>query len=679
MPFCLYELLARPGTAAPGGMIRPGPGWGIGSSGAFPGLAPPAPALMNEPMRDGDITRAAFRIDGLRVDVRYEAGTDHNILRWAGRILNDGEGPVRCHRPRSLALMLDTPGGARIKTFSLKGGVGTGGYPPDSFTFRQCELFPGLLDRLDSGRGGYSTNNDIPMCVIQVGDEGGLFWALEWPASWWACTNRLQEDPEKIWLEAGPVARLQDYEQVEEVDILLEPGESIPLPPCVLGLYRGDEAAGCNALREYISAQSPRLPGDPAMPPVSFNTWFGTEDLGLGTSEEGLKRHIDAAARIGAEYFVHDAGWYQGSNRSGHTFMVGTGNWRKENPEKFPHGLEAVAAYVEARGMKFGIWWAPENCDGTSAFAAAFPDAVLPLRDGDPTMVGNWCLADFGNADVVRWLKETLDLIVPRFRVQWLRWDLNIYPEPCWDRADPEGRRGITMIRHIEGLLDLWDHLLTAHPQVCIEACCGGGRRMDLACLRRAHTCWCNDMSREPDLQRYENTGANHFLPSTYMNRNILFEGTDGYPAAYYRGLFAGALGFGDPVGDWTDKAIEQAAAQVCVYKKVRRFLHGRYRPLFGQPRRLDDWDGWQFHDAESDSGMILCFRCHSPIEEQQVQLGWISAEADYTFRDPFDGDSHTRAGTDPLVVSAPKRGSRLLVYRPVIGAQFGGPSPPVQ
>jgi len=644
-------------------MIRPGGGWGLGSTGSFPGLAPPTPVLVGEPVREGEITMATFRIDQLRVDVRYESSAAQDTARWSGSILNDRRHPVRCHRPRSLALALEVFESTRIKTFSLKGGVGTGCYPPDSFTFRQCELLPGFLDRLDSGRGGYSTNNEIPMCVIQVGDEGGLFWALEWPASWWACTNRLLDKPNRIWLEAGPVARLRDYEQVEEIDILLEPGESIPLPPVVIGLYRGDETDGCNALRNFIDSRIPPLPGNPPLPPVSFNSWFGTDGLGLETSEEGLKCHVDAAARIGAEYFVHDAGWYAGSNRSGHDFMIGTGNWRTENRDKFPDGLAAVAEYVEERGMRFGIWWAPENCDGTSELATTNPDAVLPLQEGDPTMVGNWCLVNFGNPAVIAWLKDTLDLIVPRYRVQWLRWDLNIYPEPAWDRADPDGRRGITQVRHVEGLLDLWDHLLARHPGVCIEACSGGGRRMDLACLQRAHTYWCNDMSREPVLQRYENTGANHFLPSTFLNRNILYGSKNGYPPAFYHGLMGGALGFGDPIGTWTEKAIHDACDHVAVFKKVRRFLPGQYRALFGQPASRDDWDGWQFHDAEGDCGFIAAFRCFSELSSKTILLRWLSPGEPYEFVDPYSGRTKISSNSEITLTLPSENDSILFTY----------------
>ena len=47
----------------------------------------------------------------------------------------------------------------------------------------------------------------------------------------YGCTGRDERgDGKRIWLGAGPMARLRDYEQMEGVDILLEPGDPIPHP-----------------------------------------------------------------------------------------------------------------------------------------------------------------------------------------------------------------------------------------------------------------------------------------------------------------------------------------------------------------------------------------------------------------------------------------------------------------
>jgi alpha-galactosidase len=399
------------------------------------------------------------------------------------------------------------------------------------------------------------------------------------------------------------------------------------------------------------------------MPPVSFNSWFG---LHLSTSEKALKPHIDAAARMGIEYFVQDAGWYDGSLLEGAEFMNGAGNWRRENPKKFPNGLKAVANYVERKGMKFGLWWAPENCDAESELGKQHADWLLPLKPGDPSPTGSYCLVDFGKAEAVEWFKDTIDRMISRYKIRWLRWDLNIYPALCWNRADPPDRRGITQIRHIQGLLELWDHVLKNHPQVCIEACCGGGRRMDLGCLRRAHSYWCNDMTKDPLLQRYENTGANTFITPNFLNRNILYRGEEGYPAEYYHGLMGGCLGFGDPLTTWNDLAIKQAAEHIAVFKRIRNLLMADYRPLFGQRHSMDDWDGWQFHDETCGSGVLVVFRCRSDTSEKRIPLKWLSKERRYTFTDPYHEIKETYGGLEltreGLAIQLPEPSDSILL-----------------
>jgi hypothetical protein len=186
---------------------------------------------------------------------------------------------------------------------------------------------------------------------------------------------------------------------------------------------------------------------------------------------------------------------------------------------------------------------------------------------------------------------------------------------------------------------------------------------MDLACLRRSQTYWCNDMSREPDLQRYENTGANHFLPSTYLNRNILYGSKDGYPAAHYRGLMAGAFGFGDPLGEWTEDAVRDASKHVAVFKQIRHLLAGRYRPLFGQPSSLDAWDGWQFHDEQEDRGFIVVFRCRGKESNRVITLHWISSDEPYEFVDPYTMDRRIESTGEFEIALQAEGDSVLLIY----------------
>ena len=52
--------------------------------------------------------------------------------------------------------------------------------------------------------------------------------------------------------------------------------------------------------------------------------------------------------------------------------------------------------------------------------------------------------------------------------------------------TDGENRKGITEIKHIMGLYRLWDTLLSRFPNLVIDNCASGGRRIDIETLSRS-------------------------------------------------------------------------------------------------------------------------------------------------------------------------------------------------
>jgi len=96
---------------------------------------------------------------------------------------------------------------------------------------------------------------------------------------------------------------------------------------------------------------------------VAYDHWFG---IGCDFDEAFMFKLADACSRLGVEYFVLDAGWYAGCERS---FHDGVGNWRRVDLRKFPRGLKPLAEYVRSKGMKFGLWFEVERAHRSSDFA----------------------------------------------------------------------------------------------------------------------------------------------------------------------------------------------------------------------------------------------------------------------------------------------------------------------
>lgn len=96
-------------------------------------------------------------------------------------------------------------------------------------------------------------------------------------------------------------------------------------------------------------------------PPMGWNSWnwFGKKAI----NEEIVKEVIDAIVNEGLKdagyvYVVVDGGWRD--------TVLGPNGELRANPEKFPHGMKALADYAHSKGLKFGLHTVPgtNDCGG---------------------------------------------------------------------------------------------------------------------------------------------------------------------------------------------------------------------------------------------------------------------------------------------------------------------------
>jgi len=97
----------------------------------------------------------------------------------------------------------------------------------------------------------------------------------------------------------------------------------------------------------------------------------------------------------------------------------------------------------------------------------------------------------------------------------------NMDPLPYWQAADAPNRQGMSEIRHIEGLYAFWDELLKRHPDLLIDNCASGGRRIDLETVGRSTPFWRTDGPRDPVAHQCHTYGLLSWVPlsSTSQDR----------------------------------------------------------------------------------------------------------------------------------------------------------------
>jgi alpha-galactosidase len=578
----------------------------------------------------------------------------------------------------ALDLAFDAPVLNGTSVISSGGGLADGFLPPRSFALREQRLaptVPGMGMVCLAAEGGRSSNKDLPFFFLhnEVLHEG-LFVAFGWSGQWEALVHL---DP------ASDTLSLRG--KIPGLELALEAGEEICGPTVLVGFYQGALADGSCRLRRLLrDVYTPKLAGERFLPVSLFSAWWHVEE---NFDESLMKRMVDGAAAIDQEYYEIDAAWYAGASKEA-GFSAGLGNWEEVDRKKLPNGLKPVADYARFRGLKFGLWFEPERVAMGSRIAREHPEWILWKPAGEPesSEMGwlrdihpdlgyfkhNYGLLDYGRPDVQEWVCAMLDRSIREYGVQYIRYDFNLDPLPYWSAHDQPRRRGLTQLRHIQGFYAVIDQLRARNPEVILEACASGGRRIDLETARRFHTFFISDATVDPAIVRFHLFGINHFLPGNYHGVAYILPHPHqkDFQADHmgFQSFFGGAFGAGGRVDLWPQACQEQARRHMAVYKQLRRYLIEDYYPLTPQPADLTSWSGWQFHDPIEQSGFVQTFRTNTPRSTNRFVLHKLDAQARYRLADAYESKSFEIAGStamsEGIEVTQVPMSSRVFLYQ---------------
>jgi alpha-galactosidase len=473
-----------------------------------------------------------------------------------------------------------------------------------------------------SGAGGLSSNKNLPFWVLhhqptRAGQYVGVGWSGQWAADF-----RPVAGQDAVRLTVG----------MSGTNIALPAGERIVSPSILLGSYAGDSQAGSNALRRVINDHYVAKLGEKRLsPPVSWNSWFTFNN---NISDAMLREQADAAAGLGVEYFCIDAGWFTGA------FDAGLGNWTVD-PAKFPQGLRPIGDYVVQKGMKLGLWFEPGRAMPGTRLATEHPEWVYRNQ------------VKLEIPEARDWLFHQMCQAIDDGHVSWIRYDMNqgyFKPDPltAWSERDTPQTQGLTQVRYLLGEYALFDRLRARYPEMVIESCASGGRRIDLETIRRAHVYWKSDETNNLLIARSQETGGNTFLPGGLLNTNL--PGASGASTFDLHSLFAGPLGFAT---NWTqlDSAGRERVAQaIADYKRIRHLINKDYYPLFPQTFDASQWIGWEFFDPKAGEGFLVVLRpAESPLGSATILLGGVESGKSYTLSRLDGSEAREIAGNELL------------------------------
>ncbi|MGE0572960.1 MAG: glycoside hydrolase family 36 protein [Dehalococcoidia bacterium] len=251
----------------------------------------------------------------------------------------------------------------------------------------------------------------------------------------------IQLDEEAIAVEE--VSLSFDIDGVE-----IPPGESLFLQPVLLAEGRDAQSMIEDYAERVAAVAGARVP---EKPPTGWCSWYIYGDK---VNETNILANVEALgnARLPVDYIQVDDG-----------FQSCTGDWLTPN-ERFPSGMDRLAARISEAGYRPGLWLAPFLLHQDSAALRENSGVVLKTSAGETLFVETWlgrcAVLDCTNPAAEAWLRHVISTVTATWGYSFLKLDaLSYAAQPAsavryhgpGTTASANLRRGLEIIREAAG------------------------------------------------------------------------------------------------------------------------------------------------------------------------------------------------------------------------------------
>lgn len=491
---------------------------------------------------------------------------------------NNGKGnSKRISKIRTLDITIPVTGEIVFK--SLKGdSCGAESFNPIEKCFELGEKL-----HIEPCFGRSSDTDGFPFFDLSLGGSAvtcGIGWSGQWMLE-------MSRSENSFHIETG----------LAETDTILYPDESIRTVRLLCVKGRNIPSARHNFRKTMFSHFSPKTAaGDFVTLPIaqsSFDRYNGRR--ADWATVEGQKKCADIAKKCHMDTLWIDAAWFKDG------FPNGVGNYT--HAEGFSDGLGEIGEYAHKQGLRFLQWFEPERVNCYSETYKSFPDEVIVL-DGFGSIN---CLLNIGEEKVRIRLTELLKKHIREGKLDVYRQDFNMCPSGYWKSADTPERTGMTEIRFVEAHYKIWDAIKAEFPDILIDNCASGGRRIDLETCSRAVPLWRSDTGCSPvsDDKRVHTWSQNHILALT---RYIPYHACGIWESETYnmRSVATGGIccDFDIFSYDFDESAIIPIIDEI---KNCRKYWYGDFYSLTVPSNSEKIWAAWQL--SLGDCGCVTAFR----------------------------------------------------------------------
>jgi alpha-galactosidase len=544
---------------------------------------------------------------GLRAELVFRAVSGLGVVRSFARLTNGGTEPVVVEAVTSLvAAGLPDIGGAGLDDIDVY-WADNDWLAENRWRHRPLrELLPDLDGEMHpapprgcfpvTSGGGWSTGQHLPMgALVNRSDGYTWLWQIEHNGAWhW----QVGEHRPGLY-----VALLGPTDGEHQWRLVLRPGESFETVPAALAVTPdGFDDAVARMTRYRRAVRRPHA--DHTALSLVYNDYMNTL-MGDPTTERLLPL-IDAAAKVGAEYFCIDSGWYAEREEN---WWSTVGPWHPSR-SRFPGGIEVVLGHIRSAGMVAGLWLEPEVVGVDSPVAARLPAEAFFQRGGVRLEEQGRYHLDLRHPAAVAHLDEVVDRLVRDLGVGYLKLDYNVN---IGHGTDSDGASaGVGLLGHNRALLRWLDGVLDRHPDLVVENCASGAMRADGAMLARLQLQSTSDQQNAlryppiaaaaPMLIPPEQCGNWAYPQPTFTTEEIGFTLCT---------AMLGRLYLSGHLNRMNEEQLELVAQAVDVYKKIRPLLADAV-PFW--PAGLPRWDDpWVCLGVRTAVGSYVVVWCREP------------------------------------------------------------------
>jgi alpha-galactosidase len=527
--------------------------------------------------------------------------------------------------------------------------------------------------------GGRSSSQFLPFFNIETKEEGAIL-AIGWSGEWAAA-----------FVRPGAGANFQVKAGMALTHLRLHPGEEIRTPRILMLFWRGERTRGHNLLRQFILAHHrPVADGKTLQTPMTNHNWGATS---ASDHLENIRQII--AHDLPMDYYWIDAEWF------GHgPWWKNVGNWETKK-DLYPLGLKPISDLLHSSGRKLLLWFEPERvCEGTPWYTEhaqwllevpkdkrvyrgfdAKGDWDVPMSD--PRWITNESernqiqendrLFNLAIPEARQFLTDFVSRKIDEFGLDCFRNDSNIAPLQFWRAADAPDRQGITEIRWIEGFYAFWDELLHRHPQLTIDDCASGGRRIDLETIGRSTALSRTDFVGDILANQNHSYGLLHWVPLSTTSAGNLSTGNEyRIRSSMTSGLSYGLFTSGDMPqrkADYRNFPFAQVKKSLEQYRLIAKYFYGDYYPLTEYTQTTDAWMAYQLDLPNKGEGMVVVLkrplanysRASLPLKAILVNSHYEITNVDTGEHKIVSGRELTDKGIEVRLLRAPD--SALLIY----------------